>query len=116
MFDGWATRDDLCRRWSIPMTIEIHETTVILDAKGSVVRLQISDAPLQSEYATTLLDVMVRLPEYTVPPLLVQFQHQALRAVTDIVRTLEKSLVEVIRQQPHIDLEPRKKEPRAQIR
>jgi hypothetical protein len=89
--------------------VEIRETTIIPDADGSVVRLQLSDAPLQSESVTTLLVVTVTLPEYTAPSLIVQLQRQAILAAMEILREFDQSLLQEIRTQPHIDVEPRVK-------
>jgi hypothetical protein len=85
---------------------EIRQTTVTPDADGSIVRLQISDAPLQSESATMLLDMTVKLPEYTAPLLIAQFQRQALRVAMEVLRSFERRIIQEIRKQPHIDVEP----------
>jgi hypothetical protein len=87
--------------------VEIRETTIIPDANGSIVRLQLSDAPPQAEYATMLLDVTVKLPEYTAPPLMAQLQRQAIRAVMEVLRAFDQSLLQEIRKQPHLDAEPK---------
>jgi hypothetical protein len=89
--------------------VEIRATTITPDADGSIVRLQLSDAPLQAQYATTLLDVTVKLPEYTDPLLMAQLQRQAIRAAMDVFRALDQSLLQEIRKQPHIDPEPKAK-------
>jgi hypothetical protein len=87
--------------------VEIRETTITPDVDGSSVRLQISDVPPPYESATMLLDVTVKLPEYTAPPLMVQMQRQAIRAAMEVFRSLDQSLLQEIRKQPHIDAEPR---------
>ena len=87
--------------------VEIRATTVAPDADGSIVRIQLSDAPLQAESATMLLDVTVKLPEYTEPPLMAQLQRQAIRAAMEVFRKVDQNLLQEIRKQPHIDVEPR---------
>jgi hypothetical protein len=89
------------------LDVEIRETTITPDADGSIVRLQISDVPPPYESATMLLDVTVKLPEYTAPPLLAQLQRQAIRAAMEVLRAFDQSLIQEIRKQPHIDVEPR---------
>jgi hypothetical protein len=93
------------------MPIEIRETTVSPNSKGTAVRLQISDAPLHPESVATFhLDLTVTLPEYAVPPLLVQFQAQAIRKAQEVLRQVDDQLLQDIRKQPHIDVEPRARE------
>jgi hypothetical protein len=84
---------------------EIRETTIAPDS--AAVRLQISDAPLNSESATTLLDVTVRLPEHTGPLLLAQLQRQVIHEARRVLGQLEDRLLQEIRKEPHIDVEPR---------
>jgi hypothetical protein len=71
--------------------VEIRATTITPDADRSIVRLQLSEAPQQAEYATMLLDVTVKLPGYIAPPLMARLQRQAIRAAMDIFARLTKA-------------------------
>lgn len=90
--------------------VEIRTTTITPDADGSIVRLQISDALPPFESAKMLLELTVKLPEYIEPLLMAQFQRQAIRAAQEVIRTLDQKLVEEIRKQAHIDVEPKVRE------
>jgi hypothetical protein len=91
------------------MSIEIRETTISPDGKGTVVRISISDKPPPFESATMLLQMTVRLPEYETP-LLAHVQREAVTEADRVLRDLYRNLGEEIgKNQPHLDLRPRER-------
>lgn len=84
---------------------EIRETTVSPDGDGSIVRLQISDAPPPYESATMHLQLTVRLPAYE-PPLLAHLQREAIDAAVQELRVHLQGLYQEIQRNPHNDPRP----------
>ena len=76
---------------------EIRETTVTPDADGSIVRLHISDVPLEDEYTPAIrILIEAKLPDYEPPLLLGQLQREAMKiaqnALTPILEKLAKEI------------------------
>lgn len=75
------------------MPVEIREVTATPDAKGWVVRLQISDAPLRSESVPTFhLDLTALVPAYEMP-LVAHLERAALKvAQEELTRLLQERM------------------------
>lgn len=86
---------------------EIRETIVVPDANGgTVIRLQISDAPLPSESAAIVLQMSVRLPPYEPPLTLAHYQREAMRVAYEVLRRISEDKLKEIRANPHLDATP----------
>lgn len=89
---------------------KILETTILPDAGGVTVRLQIADAPLQSLDAASAgfhLALSVRLPAYQ-SPLLVHMEREAIDVAHTVLSALLRDLKDEI--QPRHDLHPNLKD------
>ena len=71
--------------------VAIRETTVTPQGGGLVVRLQMSDAPLLDESATTLLDVKMRLPRSGVS-VLEHLQIELVLKIQEIMKSMAEDI------------------------
>ncbi len=83
---------------------KILETTVIPNAGGSLVQLQISDAPLDAEAWAIRLTLSVQIPAYRLP-LLAHVEREAINIADDVLGTLLRTMAEEIQKSRH-DLHP----------
>lgn len=76
------------------MAIEIRETTVETTESGIVVRLHVSDAPLDdAENSSFRLQIVAPLPRLKAC-YLVQIQREAILEAQQVLRELEKALLQ----------------------
>jgi hypothetical protein len=68
------------------MNATIHRTTVAPKADGTTfVQLYISDAPVEAEVASIVVQITVSLPEYEGAILVAQAQREAMKAVQEVL-------------------------------
>jgi hypothetical protein len=78
------------------MDVEIYSTTVTPTAAGSVVQLYVSDAPLEAQSASIVVQMTVSLPEYEGAILLAQAQREAIVKAQAVLREQAQKLANEI--------------------
>lgn len=79
---------------------KILETTVTPNARGSVVQLQISDAPLDAEAWAIRLTLSVQIPAYRLP-LVAHVEREAINIADDVLAALLRNMAEEIQAGRH---------------
>jgi hypothetical protein len=93
---------------NVAMPIEIRETIVTPGDGGDVVRLRISDVPLDEKPGSFELTILAELPPYQAPAL-AQLQREAIKTARDVLHEMVQELTRELQQGGHMALEPKRK-------